>query len=71
MIDYYYYYVNTNEMQGELSLENIISSHVNYRRCYGYIMNRAFCNDLVFHWCLYNKQNVTWPLGDTKFLFSC
>ena len=26
---------------------------------------------LVFHRCLYNKQNITWPLGDTKFLFSC
>ena len=45
--------------------------------CFGYIINRAFhtkkllkCNGLVFHWCLYNKQNITWPLGDTKFLFS-
>ena len=28
-------------------------------------------NDLVFHWCFYNKKNITWPLGDTKFLFSC
>ena len=26
-------------------------------------------NGLVFHWCLYNKQNITWSLGDTKFLF--
>ena len=25
---------------------------------------------LVFHWCLYNKQNITWPLRDTKFLRS-
>ena len=24
-------------------------------------------NGLIFHWCLYNKQNITWPLGDTKF----
>ena len=22
------------------------------------------------HWCLDNKQNITWPLGDTKFLRS-
>ena len=26
-------------------------------------------------WCfigfLYNKKNITWPLGDTKFFFSC
>ena len=28
-------------------------------------------NDLVFLWCLYNKCNIAWPLGDTKLLFSC
>ena len=28
-------------------------------------------NVLVCHGCLYNKQNITWSLGDTKFLFSC
>ena len=28
-------------------------------------------NGLVFQWCLYNKKNITWPRGDTKFLFSC
>ena len=49
-----------------------------YHLCYGYMINRAFhnkkllkWNGLVFHWCLHNKQNITWPLGDTKFLFSC
>ena len=49
-----------------------------YHLCYGYMINRTFrriklflWNGLVFHWCLYNKQNITWPLGDTKFLFSC
>ena len=78
--------ISTNEIPGELSRENLISSHVKitcylhmwkYHRCYGYIINRAFhtkkllkWNGLVFHWCLYNKQNITWPLGDTKFLFS-
>ena len=45
------YYINTNEIPGELSRENLISSHVKitcffhmskYRRCYGYIINRAF-----------------------------
>ena len=65
----------------------MISSHVKitcylhmwkYHRCYGYIINRAFhtkkllkWNGLVFHWCLYNKYNITWLLRDTKFLFSC
>ena len=24
-----------------------------------------------FHQYLYNKQNITWPLGDTNFIFSC
>ena len=82
-----FHYINTNEIPGELLRKNLISSHVKitcylhmwkYHRCYGYIINRAFhtkkllkWNGLVFHWCLYNKKNITWPLGDTKFLFSC
>ena len=29
-------------------------------------------NGLEFHsWCLYRKQKITSPLGDTKFLFEC
>ena len=42
--------------------------------CHGYIINPTFIwvvskkstkkykvkNDLVFHWCLYNKENITW-----------
>ena len=39
-------------------------SHLSHQKlfCYNY-----------YHWCLYtcNKQNITWSLGDTKFLFSC
>ena len=27
-------------------------------------------NGLVFHWCLYNKQNITCPLMDMNFIFS-
>ena len=48
-----------------------------YHRCYGFIINRTiytkklFKNGLVFHWCLYNKWNTTWSLGDTKFSFLC
>ena len=65
------YYINTNEIPGELSCENLVSSHVKitcylhmwkYHHCYGYIINRAFYNKkllkwnvLVVHWCLYNK----------------
>ena len=26
-------------------------------------------NGFVFHWCCYSKQNITWMLWDTKFLF--
>ena len=46
-----FYYINTNEIPGDLSRENLISSHLKiacylhmwkYPRCYGYIINRAF-----------------------------
>ena len=40
-------------------------------RRYGYIINRAFESGtfaLVFHWCLYNKQNITCPLMDMNFI---
>ena len=32
----------------------------------------SFCGKahLVFHWCLYNKQNITCPLMDMNFIFS-
>ena len=76
------YYINTNKTPGELSHENMISSQVKitcyfhmwkYHRCYGHIINGAFrriklfqWNGLVFHWCLYNKQNITWPLGHVE-----
>ena len=69
-----YYYINTSEIPGELSCENLISSHVKitcylhmqkYHLCCGYIINRAFhtkkllkWNGLVFHWCLYSI-NIT------------
>ena len=35
------YHINTNEIPGELSRENLISSHVKIT-CYGYIINDAF-----------------------------
>ena len=66
-----FYYINTNEIPGDLSRENMISSHVKItcylhlwkdHRYFGYIINRAFhtkkllkWNGLVFHWCSYNK----------------
>ena len=28
-------------------------------------------NCLVFRWCLNNKLNITWLLGDTKLPFEC
>ena len=46
-----FYYINTDEILGELSRENMISSHVKitcyfhmwkYHRCCRYIINRAF-----------------------------
>ena len=32
-----YYYINTNEIPGELSRENMLSSHVKDHYCYGYV----------------------------------
>ena len=83
-----FYYINTNEIPGELLHKNLIYLHMwkmtcylhmwKYHRCYDYIINRAFhtkkllqWNGLVVHWCLYKKDNITWLLGDTKFLFLC
>ena len=37
-----FYYINTNEIPGELSRENLISSHVKISPSYGYIISRAF-----------------------------
>ena len=61
---YSFYYVNTNEIPGELSRKLDIFTCENN-------MLLLKSNGFVFHWCLYNKENITWPLGDTKFLFSC
>ena len=73
------YYINTSEISSEPSRENFISSHVKIT-CYlhmrrGYIINRAFeskpiCISLVFHWCLYNKQTITYSFMDMNFIFS-
>ena len=67
--DIYFYYINTNEIPGELLHENI-PSHVKItcylhmwkdHCCYGYKINCVFhskkllkWNGLVFHWHLYN-----------------
>ena len=78
----YIYYINTSEIPSELSRENFISSHVKItcylhvwrdHRRYGYIDKSRLWKqaDLVFHWCLYNKQNITCPLMDMNFIFSC
>ena len=65
------YSINTNEIPGELSRKNMISSHMwKYHRAFHRI-KLFHWNGLVFHWCLYNKSNIIWPLGDMKFLFSC
>ena len=56
------YYINTNEIPGELSRENMISSHVKitcyfhmwkYHRCYGYIINHAFRRIKLFQWMVW------------------
>ena len=57
-----FYHINTNEIPGELSRQNLISSHVKIspllwlqnisRLSHQKLLN---LNGLVFHWCLYNK----------------
>ena len=51
------HYINTNEIPGVLSRENMLPSHVKitcylhmskYHRCYGYIINRAFRRKKLF-----------------------
>ena len=75
--------MNTNEIPGELSCENLVSSHVKItcylqvwksHCCYGYVINHTFhtkkllkWNGLVVHWCLY-KYVVVWVL---KKYFTC
>ena len=56
------YYINTNEIPGELSRENMISSHVKITRLLWLHdtsrlrSNKMLkLNGLAFHWCLYNK----------------
>ena len=53
------YYLNTNEIPGELSRKNLISSHVKITRylhtwkchgCYGYIINSTFHTKKLLKW---------------------
>ena len=66
----FYYYINTNEIPSELSRENLIYSHVKISPLL-WLRNKSRLshqklskwNGLVFHWCLYNKYNITWPIS--------
>ena len=53
--------------------DNIISSHVK-RSPSLWLHNKSRLwkqADLVFHWCLYDKENITYSLMDMNFTFSC
>ena len=54
-----FYYINTNEIPGELSRKNTISSHMKItchlhmrkdNDWYGHMINHTFCSKKVFHW---------------------
>ena len=54
-----FYYINTNEIPGELSCENMTSSHGKItcyfhmwkdHLCYDYIINCTFCSKKLFKW---------------------
>ena len=65
------YYISTGEILSKLSRENYISSHVK-RSPSLWLHNKSLLwKHLVFHWCLYNKQNITYSLMDMNFIFSC
>ena len=52
--------------------DNMLSSHVK-RSPSLWLHNKSHLwkqADLVFHWCLYNKQNITYSLMDMNFIFS-
>ena len=60
-----FYYINTSEIPSELSRETLISSHVK-RSPSLWLHNKSRLwkqADLVFHWCLYNKQNITYSFS--------
>ena len=53
--------------------DNMLSSHVK-RSPSLWLHNKSRLRkqaDWVFHWCLYNKQNITYSLMDMNFIFSC
>ena len=67
------YYINTSEIPRELSRENFISSHVK-RSPSLWLHNKSHLwkqADLVFHWCLYNKQDIMCTCVDMNFIFTC
>ena len=53
--------------------DNMISSHMK-RSPSLWLHNKSHLwkkADLVFHWCLYNKQSITYSLMDQNFIFLC
>ena len=70
-----FYLINANEIPGELLHKNMISSQLK-RSLLLWLHSKSDLshwkwNGLVFHWCICNKQNITWPLGGTGCLFLC
>ena len=49
--------------------DNMLSAHMKDHCHYVTYKNCSLWNDLVFHWHLYNKRNITQLPGDIKFLF--
>ena len=48
--------------------DNMLSAHMKDHCRYVTYKNCSLWNDLVFHWHLYNKRNITQLPGDMKFL---
>lgn len=59
--------VNTTEIPGELSRENMIYIYTlenNILSCFVYIINRTFWREMAWYFVRVcdNKCNITWPL---------
>ena len=82
-----FYYINTNEIPGELSHKNTISPLMKitcYLRMrkdhdwYGYMINCTFCSKNVFHWYLIGVYiinlftlEILFNTMKTNFVFLC
>ena len=71
----FYYYIDTDEIPGFFQRQKFgIQWRYNFYPSHEKIPRLSWQLQSItasFHRCLYNKQNITCPLVDTNFIFSC